>query len=232
MGCSGPRRWGPVRVPYARGRAGRLELGDDPAHRILLSEFGGITERGGEFEGQWLLNTNESLTLAEASHDATFLRDCARVFERVPGGIPIDMTAYYSISQEANGNDTLCHRVARDVMMFAQDHSFSHVVPLEGCPDYTLYRINGAPGFVEWGRSGRQAMDGRVDARPPDRGMNALRTALSWRCVGGRRLGDWSCCQDFVLSGDEQRAGAMLRTVTPVRALRTVYYVAGTSRRP
>lgn len=120
-----------------------------PAHRTLLSEFGGVTERSGEFNGQWLLNTNESLTLAEASHDATFLRDCARVFEKT-GGIPIDMTAYYSISQEANGNDTLCHRVAGDVLMFAQDHSFKHVVPLEGCPDYTLYRINGAPGFVEW----------------------------------------------------------------------------------
>ena len=121
-----------------------------PAHRTLLAEFGGVTERSGEFDGQWLLNTNESLTLSEAAHDATFLRDCAHVFDGVPGGIPIDMTAYYSISREANGNDTLCHRVAGDVLMFAQDHSFRHVVPLEGCPDYTLYRINGAPGFVEW----------------------------------------------------------------------------------
>jgi hypothetical protein len=121
-----------------------------PAHRTLLSEFGGIAERSGESEEQWLLNTNESLTLAEAGHDATFLRDCAHVFEPIPGRIPIDMTAYYSVSAEANGNDTLCHRVAGDVLMFAQDHAFSHVVPLEGCPEYTLYRIVGAPGFVQW----------------------------------------------------------------------------------
>jgi len=121
-----------------------------PPHRTLLSEFGGVTERGGEFEGQWLLNTNESLTVAEASHDAAFLQDYAWAFEGVSGGIPIDMTAYYSISREANGNDTLCHRVAGDVLMFAPDHSFNHVVPLDGCPDYTLYRINGAPGFVQW----------------------------------------------------------------------------------
>src|SRR4029453_111797 len=121
-----------------------------PPHRTLLSEFGGVTERGGEFEDQWLLNTNESLTAAEASHDAAFLQDYAWAFEDVPGGIPIDMTAYYSISREANGNDTLCHRVAGDVLMFAPDHSFDHVVPLHGCPDYTLYRIKGAPGFVQW----------------------------------------------------------------------------------
>jgi len=121
-----------------------------PAHRTLLSEFGGITERGGEFEGQWLLNTSESLTLQEASHDATFVRDYEWAFDAVPGGIPIDLAAYYSISREANGNHTLCHRVNGDVLLFAPDHSFTHVVPLAGCPDYTFYRIDSAPGFVDW----------------------------------------------------------------------------------
>lgn len=121
-----------------------------PAHRTLLSQFGGITERGGEFEGQWLLNTTESLTLPEACHDAAFIRDYEWAFEGVPGGIPIDPASYYSISREANGNHTLCHRVAGDVLLFAPDHSFTHVIPLDGCPDYTLYRINGAPTFVDW----------------------------------------------------------------------------------
>jgi len=115
-----------------------------------LAEFGGITERAGEFEGQWLLNTNESLTADEAAHDAAFIRDCDWAFEEVPGGIPIDPGAYYSISREANGNSTLCHRTSGEVLMFAPDHSFTHLVPLEGCPEYTLYRINGAPGFVDW----------------------------------------------------------------------------------
>jgi hypothetical protein len=40
--------------------------------------------------------------------------------------------------------------MAGDVPLFAPDHSFNHVVPLAGCPEYTLYRINGAAGFVEW----------------------------------------------------------------------------------
>ena len=121
-----------------------------PAHRTLLAEFGGITERAGEFDNQWLNNTTESLTLSEASGDAGFIRDYEWFFEDVPGGIPIDLATYYVISREANGNATLCHRVDGDVLLFAPDHAFRHVVPLAGCPDYTLYRIKGAPGFVEW----------------------------------------------------------------------------------
>jgi hypothetical protein len=121
-----------------------------PAHRVLLETFGGIAERGGEFEGQWLLNTNDSLTFREASHDAGFIQDYAWAFESVPGGIPIDLASYYSISREANGNDTLCHRVTGELLLFAPDHSFRHLVPLAGCPEYTLYRINGAPYFVDW----------------------------------------------------------------------------------
>jgi len=45
-----------------------------PAHRALLTAFGGIAERSQEPETTWLLNTNESLTADEASHDATFIR--------------------------------------------------------------------------------------------------------------------------------------------------------------
>jgi hypothetical protein len=140
-----------------------------PAHRTLLSEFGGITERGCEFEKQWLVNTNESLTLVEASDDASFVNDYEWAFEDIPGGIPIDLAAYYVISREANGNATLCHRVEGDVLLFAPDHAFRHVVPLAGCPDYTFYRIKGAPGFVDW-----------VEA-----------VAKQWmaKCVRGRRKG-------------------------------------------
>jgi hypothetical protein len=120
-----------------------------PGHLTLLAEFGGITERAGEFEGQWLLNTTESLTQREATHDASFIRDYAWAFDEV-GGIPIDLTAFYSVSREANGNCTLCHRVTGEVLLFAPDHAFNHVTPLEGCPEYTLYRLQGAPRFEAW----------------------------------------------------------------------------------
>jgi hypothetical protein len=140
-----------------------------PAHRTLLAEFGGVTERAGEFEKQWLLNTNESLTLSEASNDAGFIRDYDWAFEDVPGGIPIELAAYYVISREVTGNATLCHRRDGDVLLFAPDHAFRHVVPLAGCPDYTLYRIKGAPGFVDW--------------------VEAVAKQWTAKCVRGRRAG-------------------------------------------
>ena len=121
-----------------------------PAHRSLLATFGGIVERTGEPESTWLLNTNESLTEDEAANDATFLTAYAWAFEGVPGGIPIALTDYYSISREANGNTTLCHRRTGEVVLFAPDHSFDDVEVLEGCPPYSLYHRRGGRTFTEW----------------------------------------------------------------------------------
>jgi hypothetical protein len=121
-----------------------------PDHRVLLAEFGGITERSGHPDGSWLLNANVSLIGGEERADASFIRDYAWAFEGVSGGIPIVLEDYYPICWEANGNATLCHRTTGDVLLFAPDHSFDDVTPLEGCPPYTLYRRAGGRTFVEW----------------------------------------------------------------------------------
>ena len=118
-----------------------------PAHAVLLESFGGIVERADEPD-TWLLNHIEALTAAEASHDASFLVECAHVFPN--GRIPLDTAAYYSIAREANGNTTLCNRESGHVLLFAQDHSFDHVVPWRGCPEYTLYEVEGASDFQRW----------------------------------------------------------------------------------
>jgi hypothetical protein len=121
-----------------------------PEHRVLLAEFGGITERSGHPDGSWLLNTNQSLTASDARADASFVRHYAWAFEGVPGGIPIVLEDHYPICWEANGNATLCHRTTGEVLFFAPDHGFDDVTPLEGCPPYTLYRRAGGGNFVEW----------------------------------------------------------------------------------
>jgi hypothetical protein len=117
-------------------------------HRVLIRSFGGIVERSNEPSGTWLLNQNEALTDKEASHDATFLGDYAWAFSG--GRIPIDTRVHYSVAREANGNDTLCNRDTGEILLFAPDHSFSHVVALEGCPPFTLYRLPEAPRFRDW----------------------------------------------------------------------------------
>lgn len=119
-------------------------------HRALLHAFGGIVERFNEPEDTWLLNHNEVLTAGESSHDATFINHYAWAFHDVGIAIPINLTDYYSIAGEANGNTTLCNRLSGQVILFAPDHSFNFVTPLAGCPEYTLYQLDGISDFRDW----------------------------------------------------------------------------------
>jgi hypothetical protein len=123
-------------------------LHDD--HKKLLVSFGGIVERFNEPEDTWLLNLNDALTEREASHDAGFIQDYRWAFDDAGLTLPIQATEYYSIAREANGNATLCHRISGQVLMFAPDHCFEHLTELQGCPEYTLYRINGVATFRDW----------------------------------------------------------------------------------
>ncbi len=119
-------------------------------HRELLASFGGVVERFNEPEDTWLLNLNDALTEREACHDASFIQRYSWAFEDSALTIPIHPTDYYSVAREANGNTTICHRSSGELLMFAPDHCFRHLVKLEGCPEYTLYRLTGAPFFRNW----------------------------------------------------------------------------------
>jgi hypothetical protein len=119
-------------------------------HRELLESFGGIIERFNEPADTWLLNMNDALTDREASHDGSFIHDYKWAFDDAGFSLPIDPADYYSIAREANGNTTLCHRTSGRVLLFAPDHCFEHLKKLQGCPEYTLYTINGTANFRDW----------------------------------------------------------------------------------
>jgi len=119
-------------------------------HKKLLLFFGGIVERFHEPEDTWLLNLNDALTEREAVHDGSFIQQYKWAIDKAGLKLPIEPTKFYSIAREANGNDTLCHRISGQVLMFAPDHSFDHLTELQGCPEYSLYTINGAATFCEW----------------------------------------------------------------------------------
>jgi hypothetical protein len=121
-----------------------------PGHRALLRAFGGVCERSIDEPDTWLMNCDDALTSHVATQTAAFLADFDWVVEDRSGGWPINLDAYYSICQEANGNTTFCHRVTGDVILFAPDHAFDHVEVLEGCPPYSLYLIPTAATFVDW----------------------------------------------------------------------------------
>lgn len=118
------------------------------AHQHLVREFGGISEL---FNGPdtWLSNHEEALKNNPPHCDATFIEHFAELLDE--GTVwPIDQKDFYAIATEANGNTTLCHRLTGDVVLWAPDHDFDHIVTLAGLPEYTLYRINGAPTFNNW----------------------------------------------------------------------------------
>jgi hypothetical protein len=119
-----------------------------PDHQVLLASFGGIVERGNE-PSWWVLNHNDVLTEDVARQDATFIRN-SPAFEETGVEIPIELEQFYAIAYEANGNVTLCHRLSGEVVLYAQDHAFRHIEPYPGCPEYTLYRLPGAPDFGAW----------------------------------------------------------------------------------
>jgi hypothetical protein len=119
-------------------------------HRELLASFGGIVERFNEPEETWLLNLHDALTEREAVHDGSFIRHYDWAFEDAGLALPIEPTEYYSIAREASGNATLCHRNSGKVLMFAPDHCFEHLKELVGCPELTLYEINGVATFRDW----------------------------------------------------------------------------------
>ena len=120
-------------------------------HRLLLNYFGGITERWNEQEESWLLNLNSALTLEETKIGfqgwKSYVEDMCN-YENLK--LDIDPTDYIAFAFEANGNLTLYNRNDSSIIMFAPDHCFDHVTPLDGYPDYTLYRINNCPNFITW----------------------------------------------------------------------------------
>ena len=143
-GQDGPCGW----LSPAPSAAPSPRLHED--HRVLLGSFGGIVARSNEPEESWLRNHDAVLTESEAERDASFLADYAWAFEEAGAAIPTELARFYSIAREANGNTTFCDRSSGEIVLFAPDHGFDHVTPYPGCPEYTLYRINGAASFREW----------------------------------------------------------------------------------
>ncbi len=139
-------------------------------HELLLGTFGGVTERFNEPEDTWLLNGNEALTV-DAAGPATSLTafDDARATSKRSHGRrePIELSEYYAIAVEANGNTTLCHRTTGGVLMFAPDHSFSHIRRLDGWPEYTFYQIPSAPVFRDWVETIARQWVRHVASAPP-----------------------------------------------------------------
>lgn len=121
-----------------------------PMHQALLSLCGGIVERFGEPESWWL-NQNEVWTESATRLDLGQLFEAYAWLWTEDGlTLPIKPSEYYPVAVEANGNLTLAHREDGTLLLFAPDHAFGGVTPLEGCPPYSLMTIDNAPDLAAW----------------------------------------------------------------------------------
>ena len=118
-------------------------------HKSILRSMGGIIESFSLPENSWLLN--QDFVLAPPSHkDCQELHEYDWIFEDEGLENPIDLTEFYAIAQESNGNTTICHRNTGEVLLFAPDHSFSYLERYDYCPEFSYYRIANAHTFEEW----------------------------------------------------------------------------------
>lgn len=62
----------------------------------------------------------------------------------------IELNDYIVISEEANGNLTLCNKANGEILLFAFDHCFDYVTVYNGCPEYTFYKIRNVENIVDY----------------------------------------------------------------------------------
>lgn len=119
-------------------------------HETFWKLCGGILERFGE-PTTWWTNQNEVLT-ADATQTPVveILADYAWLWKGDGLKVSINPNEYYAVAIEANGNLTLAHRDNGRVLLFAPDHAFKDVTPLEGSPPYSLLTIDNAPDLATW----------------------------------------------------------------------------------
>ncbi|MFI5710584.1 hypothetical protein [Kribbella sp. NPDC051620] len=142
--------WGPS--GDRRGWLGYPPLDADvevhPTHRSFWRLSGGIVDRFGE-PHSWWMNQNEILTVA-AAQLSDLLADYSWLWQDADLTLPIQPDEYYVVAVEANGNLTLAHRRTGQLLLFAPDHAFTGVTPLDGCPPYSLHTFDREPDLATW----------------------------------------------------------------------------------
>jgi hypothetical protein len=151
-------------LAYPAGYEGTYSASNDlcPDHKLMLRCFGGVDETSYADEVDkafpesahdllWTLNLKFCLGERDCQPGINGWDDCYEAVQLLePFPNPINSSDYVTFAVEANGNRIAYHRTDCSVIMFATDHCFDYLTAYPGCPDYLLYRINGAPYFRDW----------------------------------------------------------------------------------
>lgn len=125
-----------------------------PEHQCLLDTMGGIQESYYQtaLELERLTDNQEFMFIQSQCYVG--MDEDTYHFYRIQcdesGVKPVDTQTLICFAVEANGNQTYYDPATKSVLLFAPDHSFNHVEPLDNQPEYTFYTIDQAENFVAY----------------------------------------------------------------------------------
>jgi hypothetical protein len=119
-------------------------------HKILLKNIGGIQESFNQPEDSLTNNQNFMFIGTECSFgigswDEYYKETCDE--QNIES---INHSKLICFVEEANGNKTLYDTISNDILLFASDHCFDDIKPIDGQPEYTFYKYNNIKSFTDY----------------------------------------------------------------------------------
>jgi len=119
-------------------------------HKILLQNIGGIQEFFNQPEDAITNNkifmfTGSECSFGIGSWDEYYKKSCKE--ENVD---PIEHSNLICFVEEANGNMTFYEQKTNEIILFAPDHCFEDITPIEGQPEYTFYKYENIETFKNY----------------------------------------------------------------------------------
>ena len=119
-------------------------------HKTLLQNIGGIQESFNQPENSLTNNQNfmfigTKCSFGIGSWDEYYKETCNE--ENVE---TINHSNLICFMEEANGNMTFYSPTSKEIILFASDHYFEGITPLDGQPEYSFYKYDKIKSFTDY----------------------------------------------------------------------------------
>jgi hypothetical protein len=119
-------------------------------HKLLLENIGGIQESFNQPEDSLTNNQNFMFIGTECSFGIGSWNNYYKETCEEENIEPIDHSNLIWFVEEANGNMTFYNPTNSDIILFASDHCFDNITPINGQPEYTFYKYDNIKSFKEY----------------------------------------------------------------------------------
>ena len=119
-------------------------------HKILLQNIGGIQESFNQPEDSLTNNQNFMFIGNECSFGIGTWNEYYKETCEEENIEQIDHSNLICFVEEANGNMTFYNSKTNKIILFASDHCFDDITPINGQPEYTFYSYDKIKTFTEY----------------------------------------------------------------------------------